>query len=113
METGAKTLDYKVVEDNGGGLALYVFDKDGQVIFGSSGYEYSPGHLTEDLDALDQGDDTSTWESNMDDPQEAWEDYDRWEYGWKIVAEGERGERTLYPDRMGRAAQIEFKIEDE
>ena len=36
--------EYKVIEDNGGGLALVVFAEDGETVeYIHSGYEYNPG----------------------------------------------------------------------
>jgi hypothetical protein len=107
-------LDYRVIEDNGGGLHLFVFDDQDRVIFAHSGYEYNPGQLSQDLDALDTGDDTSDWDGNSDDPQGEWDAlgvYEPEHIGVEIVAAGTNGRRKLYPHRMGTAAQIEFDIE--
>jgi hypothetical protein len=106
-------LNYKVIEDNGGGLSLFVFRGDA-VIYAGSGYEYRPGALQGDLAALEAGDDTRTWEGNADDPQAALDDTQRYEYGWETVCEGgPRQTRRLYPDRMGAAARIEFDPDEE
>ena len=103
---------YKVIEDNGGGLALYVWDGK-KIIYANSAYEYNQGHLVQDMDALDSGSDTSDWEGCEDDPQASWDSYQRYEHGWQIVASGGEGKRKLYKDRMGRAAQLEFGVSDE
>ena len=48
---------YQVIEDNGGGLTLVVFDENGHVEYLHSGYEYgTPGRLLEDLENLKSGD---------------------------------------------------------
>ena len=47
-------MKYKVIEDNGGGLHLYVFSGR-RCIWAHTGYEYSPGNLTADLDSLENG----------------------------------------------------------
>jgi hypothetical protein len=103
---------YKVVEDNGGGLSLYVFD-GAKVIFAHTAYEYSPGHLVLDIDALDSGSDTSDWEGCEDDPQASWDSVTSQEYGWQIVANGGGGKHRLHKAVMGAAAQLEFAVSDE
>ena len=45
--------NYEVIEDNGGGLTLVVFNKNGKVDYLHSGYEYGKhGRLICDLEAL-------------------------------------------------------------
>jgi hypothetical protein len=105
-------MRYQVIEDNGGGLGLYVF-RGKTVIYGHMGYEYIPGDLITGLDALDNGDNTRTWEGNSDNPQADYDSITSYEYGWKIVAEGNNGKRTLYKSCMGAAAMLEFKVTDE
>jgi len=103
---------YKVVEDNGGGLSLYVFD-GAKAIFANSAYEYSRGHLKQDMDALDSGSDTSDWEGCEDDPQASWDSITSQEYGWHIVASGGGGKHRLHKAVMGAAAQLEFAVSDD
>jgi hypothetical protein len=103
---------YKVVEDNGGGLHLYVF-WGSKVIYAATDYEYAPGRLTQDLRALDEGTDISRWDSNVDDPQAAYDSITSHEYGWKVVASGGGGQRHLHKSVMGGAAQIEFGVSDD
>ena len=99
---------YKVVEDNGGGLYLYVFQHN-KCVYSHSGYEYNRGQLTEDLDSLDFGSDVDNWDGCDDTPQSNW---DYWftieSFGWKIVAEGKAGKRVLYPEIMGSTASLEL-----
>ena len=104
---------YKVLEDNGGGLHLFVF-RGLRVIAGYSNFEYAPGTLTPCLDALDDGDDMHTWDGAIDKPRSAWDKISGSEYGWEIVAEGGRNKtRHLYKARMGRSAQREFGVSDD
>lgn len=111
---GVTPNTYTVIEDNGGGLHLYVWQDD-QVVYGHSGYEHNPGQLTNDLRELDFGSDVETWDGNEDDPQAEW---DYWtpemqrNGGYQIVARGKNGERSIYADRMGAAARKEFNISD-
>lgn len=99
---------YEVIEDNGGGLTLVVFNKNGKVDYLHSGYEYGkPGRLICDLEALKNGDDpVKEWDGNEDNPQEIYDNILSFEYGWEIVADND----GIYPDRMGRAACLEFAI---
>lgn len=106
-------MRYQVIEDNGGGLHLFVF-RGHRVAYASSGHEYRPSSLVnDDLPALEDGDDTSTWEGNVDNPQAAYDELTSYEHGWEIVAEGSVGRRKIYPGRMGRAAQLEFGVTDD
>lgn len=112
---------YMVIEDNGGSLALAVFAEDGETIdYIHAGYEYNPGQLSEDLEALKNGSDpVKEWDGNelYSDPEmEAPEDLESWfpldqkGTGWEIVADND----GIYPDDMGSAAKFEFVItEDE
>lgn len=75
--------EYKVIEDNGGGLALVVFAEDGETVeYIHTGYEYNPGQLTADLEALKNGaDPAKEWEGNdlYTDPEtENPEDLESW-----------------------------------
>lgn len=105
-----KKYSYKVTEDNGGGLALFVF-KGGRVIYAHYGYEYNPGQLSADLDALDAGGSPEDgWEGCENDPSGLWDEQGGHEYGYKLVVSGANGKRELYPEHMGAAARIEFGI---
>ena len=106
-------MKYQVIEDNGGGLHLFVF-RGRRVVFAGHDYEFNPGDLSKyDLPGLDAGDDTATWESSAT-PQADYANLTSHEYGWEIVADGRVGQQyKLYPDRMGRAAQIEFGVTED
>lgn len=104
---------YDVIEDNGGGLHLYVWDAAGKrVIYAHSGYEYNRGDLSDCIEALRAGEDPidAGWEGAEDDPQAA---YDAWTYppngGWQIVAD----QHGTYPKVMGAAARLEFGVSDD
>lgn len=114
LELLMTTYDYTVIEDNGGGLYLYIFPHGSDVpVKGFGGYEYNPGNLTADLDLLDKGDDAETWDNCMADPAADWDNLTGHDYGYEVIATGGGGQRTLYPDRMGRAGQIEFGADNE
>ena len=102
---------YEVIEDNGGGLTLVVFNNNGIVDYLHSGYEYgTSGRLMDDIQALKNGDNPATdWDGNEDNPQAVYDNIVSFEYGWKIVADND----GIYPDKMGCAACLEFGIEVE
>ena len=104
---------FQVLEDNGGGLHLAVFDSDDKCIWYASGYEHNPGGLREDIAALRDGahpvDDG--WESDLPEgytPQLLYADLTSYEYGWEIIAD----ESATYPERMGAAGQRAFGLND-
>lgn len=108
----ASIYDYTVLEDNGGGLHLFLFHPGSDTpVDGFTGFEYTPGSLIESLDTLDAGDDASTWDGRMDDVAGMWQAYLDNEFGYAVICYGENGQRTVKPDKMGRAGQIEFGIE--
>jgi len=101
-----------VIEDNGGGLALYVFDTD-DCIWSHTGYEDSVGMLTDDIEALIAGDDPRiSWADNDEDPQAAYEQITSYEFGFKNVAHITLKPVSikLYCGHMGAAATREFNI---
>lgn len=111
--------NYKVIEDNGGGLTLVVFAQDDETIeYIHTGYEYNPGQLTEDLEALKNGDDpVADWDGNeldsvedMENPEdlESWFPWDQKGIGWEVVADN----KGIYPEDMGSIAKTEFGIDD-
>jgi hypothetical protein len=112
---GRPCLPYQVIEDNGGGLHLAVFDSDGdECIYYASGLERLPvADVQEILQALRDGahpvDDD--WESDLPDgyaPQQLYDELTSYEYGWEIIAD----ESTTYPDRMGAAGRTAFGLDD-
>ena len=99
---------YEVIEDNGGGLMLYVFADDGNVEY-AHGYEGS-GCLLHDIEAIENGADPAhDWDGNEEDPQAYYDSITSFEHGWKVVADNE----GLYPEKMGNSARLEFGIDRE
>lgn len=104
----------EVIEDNGGGLGLYIHDDDGKVIYGHHGYEHEPQALLNDIKAYINDPDTSDWDGNMDDPQAAYDGYKEYDedgqytgpQGWQIVYRYDSGTSTIYHSRMGVAASL-------
>ncbi len=105
--------NYEVLEDNAGQLYLAVFDDKYNCIYIHGGYEYNPGQLQEDLQALKNGDDVLQWDGNCGGYT--------WEYGeapqalyeeispvCNVVADND----GIYPDKTGNNAKIEFGIDD-
>lgn len=111
--------EYQVIEDNGGGLHLFVFGdggiNDGRVIYAGTNFEYNDGSLRSTLDALDAGEPTHGWEDGMmgemGDPHKFYDQFEPGTLGWAIVAQGADGKRTLFTREMGSSAQREFQIE--
>ena len=109
---GRTCLPFQVIEDNGGGLHLAVFDDD-VCIYYASGYEHSPAHLQEDMAALYSGRHPlqDGWESDLPDgytPQQLYDNLTSFEYGWEIIAD----DAGVYPERMGAAGRIVFGLDD-
>lgn len=108
----ARMYDYTVVEDNGGGLHLFLFRPGTEeLVAGYTGFEYAPGSLVASLDSLDDGDDASRWEGEMDNAQEEWDYFQSHDYSHQVICYRDSGERIIHPDRMGKAGQLEFSIE--
>ena len=109
-------LPFQVMEDNGGGFHLIVFNEDREIIYMSTNFEYNQGELTSAL--IEMSDKTqleikkiiSNWETSYD------------ENSWDIMEEYEKltqdrvgcftiiDNQNIYPDLMGNAGCIEFKI---
>lgn len=105
--------EYSVIEDNGGGLHLFLFEPDTETpVKGFTGFEYAPGSLATSLDSLDEGDDAHNWDGAMDDVLEQWQ-YVQGNVGYQVICHGDGKTRKLWPDHMGRAGQIEFGVEAE
>ena len=59
-----RNMNYKVTENNGGGIALYCVDAEGNE-FAFNGYEYNESQLFDDLFALLDEKDVTGWENNQ------------------------------------------------
>jgi len=110
-----KSCEANIIEDNGGGLAMFVFGgrgiEGGKVIWAHTGYEYNPGQLSECIQALLNGDDPrKDWEGAIDNAQAVYDDYDRFEHGWEVVAQVYGDKLHIYPGNTGVAARIEFGV---
>lgn len=57
-------LSWRVTENNGGGLGLWVWDNNNTLIFAHNGYEYNDGQLTEDINYLQADDSVDGWDGN-------------------------------------------------
>ena len=109
-------LPFQVMEDNGGGLYLIIFNEDREIIYMSTNFEYNQGELTSalieisDKNQLEIKKIISNWETSYD------------ENSWDIMEEYEKltqdrvgcftiiDNQNIYPDLMGNAGCIEFKI---
>ena len=93
---------FRVLEDNGGGLTLFVWDEQGtEIVFAHSGYEYNPGSLCQDLDALAHDDDPLTWDGNE---EFLFDEYDNMYFSTKEIVSNE----DIYYNDMGASGTLEF-----
>lgn len=97
---------YSVIEDNAGGLHLYVFGGAAAetCVYACHGYERRPGALLADITKLELGDDTSAWDGD-EDPQAAWDAWTFGPNGWTQIAD-EDG--PVPKENMGAAGRREF-----
>ena len=112
-------LPFQVMEDNGGGLYLIIFNEDLEIIYMSTNFEYNQGELTSAL--IEISDKTqsevktiiSNWETSYD--ENSWDIMDEYEK----LTQDRVGVFTIvdnlgiYPALMGNAGIIEFKILEE
>jgi hypothetical protein len=103
--------DWQVIEDNGGGLHLFVFHAGENVpVYGTCNMEYlSSEDFASTIERIEAPDfdlsETQDWSSNYDDPQTAYSDLTASEFGWNSIAVFEDGERRLHRERMGEAGK--------
>ena len=101
----------KVIEDNTGGLSLYVLNhQDGKCIFAHYDYEFTPGQLADDLEALQRDDSVDHWDGHNQDMADEWSSLEIDGIGRELVAELADGKLYTYPNRMGRAARLAFRL---
>ncbi len=101
-------VNYEFVEDNSGGLFLFVLDDEGNVIDGIENLEYCEDEWINVKDGLAENakDEVEMWEGHIDNPQELYDSIFSHEFGWSIVCQN----GTLFIDQMGRAAQDYFGV---
>ena len=102
---------FEVIEDNGGGLSLFIFDSKGRVEYAHTGYEHVQGQLSADLaDLAEGGNPVVEWEGCEEDPQGVYDSITSYRGGgWEVVADN----NGIYPNLMGSAAALEFGIDPE
>lgn len=100
----------KIIEDNGGGITVYVMQSDGACIYAHSGYEYGdPRQLLLDIDSLLTDDSVADWEGNEEELVAEWPTLDLdTPHHRQVIASVADGELTTYPTRMGRAGHDIF-----
>lgn len=107
----------KIIENNAGGLTLYIMDESDKCVFAHSGYEYVAGQLSDDIKALLANDSCADWDGHEPEIADEW---DALEYGnqgkftgLELVAETNDSGLHTYPNRMGGAARKEFGVTDD
>lgn len=107
---GPRLHNYEVIEDDNGGLYLFVFNDDGSVKYFADGYENNHEKLMDDIESLRDGDDTSVWYNKgmtQEQMQEVYDGFLKRDNGWDVVADQD----GIYPEMMGAAARKAFKKE--
>lgn len=100
---------FEVIEDNSGGLQLFVYGDDGDVVYAASDFEYVPGNLAEAMKALWNGADpiADGWDIQYKDPQEfrnGFTEQSQRNGGWELVAD----ENGVYELMSGAAFKREL-----
>lgn len=99
-----KCQDYQVIEDNAGGLYLFIFNDDGECIYAHSGYQHCEGQIREDLIELESGGNASDWDGCEDNPQKYYNSIDTDGIGFNVIVDNNQS----YFDAMGLSGQSEF-----
>lgn len=102
---------FEVIEDNSGGLQLFVYGDNGDVVYAASDFEYVPGDLAEAMKALWNGADpiADGWDIQYKDPQEfrnGFTEQSQRNGGWELVAD----ENGVYELMSGAAFKRELEI---
>lgn len=98
-----------VIEDNAGGLYLFVRDEKGEVAFGFYQDPVNADACAVDVKALLEGSNPADWDNPLEDPAAEREKFEQYSGGWKVVVTCDAGERPVYDySRMGRSAQKAF-----
>ena len=102
---------FQYIEDNGGGLFLFVFQGD-KLIDGIGNLEYAqPGEWLSVKGSLMKNPkaEVSGWDGHIDNFSDVYEEFRNDDFGSKLVADQD----GIYLSRMGRAAQIYFGVDEE
>lgn len=110
-----KVISVQVIEDNGGGLHLYCFDKKDNCIAAFSGFENETeaGMMRTEVEAaVNEG--VKNWDNGADDPQADYDNMRSCEYVWTIIGgyEPKTGGYFAYPGKMGFAGSKFAGLED-
>lgn len=102
---------FEVIEDNSGGLQLFVYGDNGDVVYAASDFEYVPGDLAEAMKALWNGADpiADDWDIQYKDPQEfrnGFTEQSQRNGGWELVAD----ENGVYELMSGAEFKRELEI---
>lgn len=102
---------FEVIEDNSGGLQLFVYGDNGDVVYAASDFEYVPGDLAEAMKALWNGADpiADGWDIQYKDPQEfrnGFTEQSQRNGGWELVAD----ENGVYELMSGAEFKRELEI---
>ena len=104
----------EALEDNGGGLHLAVFVGESCTYF-FSGFEHGgarvPSMQEEIESAATEG--VRGWDGNAEDPAGEYADLTSHQNGWKLIAEWQDGDLSVYEDEMGVAGRIWARVQDE
>ena len=114
-------LPFQVMEDNGGGLYLIIFNEDREIIFLSGEYEYEHTILTNALidisgKTIDEAKSiVNSWKTNVNNFNDNKSDLDYTSIYEKLTQDRVGcftiiDNQNIYPDLMGNAGCIEFKI---
>ena len=109
-------LPFQVMEDNGGGLHLLIFNEDLEPIYMSTNFEYNRGELTKALIEI-MGETPSqiktiisSWETSYDlnswDIMEEYEKLTQDKIGVFTIVDN----LGIYPALMGNSGCIEFRV---
>lgn len=104
----------ETLEDNGGGLHLAVFVGESCTYF-FSGFEHGGARAPSMQETIEGAvaDGVSGWDDNAEDPAGEYADLTSHQYGWKLIAEWQDGELSVYEDEMGAAGRIWARVQDE
>jgi hypothetical protein len=108
-------MKYQMIEDNGGGLHLVVWDH-GKVRFGFHDLEWLSSEdvlsMLADLESpTTKVQDVQGWDGQIEHPTKVYVEYAR-DSTTRLIAHNPQGKRVTYPDSMGSAGKSAFGIEE-